>query len=124
MSRNSAEDTVTRVMTRAEIFGTGDSSDDEDTEDKTKDTRTTQEMTMRMQGRRRGHREDAGDSNDNRELRRGEGTSLRERRGKKGTLIHCSLVAKTGKHIYLKESLRELRSKDRELRNYDEKMKS
>ena len=43
----------------------------------------------------------------------------------KGTLIHCSsLIAKTGRYIYLKESLRELRSKDRELQNYDEKMKS
>ena len=56
-----------------------------------------------------------GDSDNEGELRRGEGTSLRERRGQKGTLIHWRLVAKTGKYIYLKESLRELRSKDREL---------
>ena len=58
------------------------------------------------------------------ELRRGEGTFLRERRGQKGTLIHYCFVAKTGRYIYLKESLRELRSKDRELGNYDERMKS
>ena len=62
MSKNSTEDTATRVMTRAEIFGTGDSSDDKDTEDKIKDTRTTQEMTTRMQGRQRGHREDNEDA--------------------------------------------------------------
>ena len=74
--------------------------------------------TTRTQGGRR------GDSDDDGELRRGEETSLRERRGQKGTLIHWCLVAKTGKYIYLEESLRELRSKDRELRNYDEKMKS
>ena len=117
MSRNSAGDTATQAKTRAEIFGTGDSSDNEDTGDKTKGTRMTQRG-------RRGHREDAGDSDDEGELRRGEGTSLKERRGQKGTLIHCSFVAKTGKYIYLKESLRELRSKDRELQNYDEKMKS
>ena len=49
MSRNSAGDTVTQAKTRAEIFGTGDSSDNEDTGDKTKDTRTTQEMTTRTQ---------------------------------------------------------------------------
>ena len=45
MPRNSAGDTATQAKTRAEIFGTGDSSDNEDTGDKTKDTRTTQEMT-------------------------------------------------------------------------------
>ena len=32
MSRDSAEDMVTRAKTRAEIFGTGDSSDKEGTE--------------------------------------------------------------------------------------------
>ena len=51
MSRNSAGDTATRVKTRAEIFSTGDSSDNEDTGDKTKDTRTMQEMMTRTQGR-------------------------------------------------------------------------
>ena len=49
MSRNSAEDTVTQAKTRAEIFGTGDSSDNKDAGDKTKGTRTTQEMTTRTQ---------------------------------------------------------------------------
>ena len=49
MSRNSAGDTATQAKTRAEIFGTGDSSDNEDVGDKTKDTRTMQEMTTRTQ---------------------------------------------------------------------------
>ena len=51
------------------------------------DNKGTERIT-RMQGGRQGRREDAGDSDNEGELRRGEGTSLRERRGQKGTLIH------------------------------------
>ena len=62
MSRNSTGDTATQAKTRAEIFGTGDSSDNEDAGDKTKDTRTMQEMMTRTQRGRRGRREDDKDT--------------------------------------------------------------
>ena len=53
---------MTGAKTIAEIFGTGDSSDNEDAGDKTKDTRTMQEMTMRMQRGQQGRREDNKDA--------------------------------------------------------------
>ena len=52
------------------------------------------------------------------------GNILRQRRGQKGISFTCCFVAKTGIYIYLTESLRELRSKEKDLQNYDEKMKS
>ena len=71
MSRNSAGDTATQAKTRAEIFGTGDSSDNEDAGDKTKDTRTTQEMMTKMQRGRQGRREGDKDAERTMRMQRG-----------------------------------------------------